>query len=92
MEHFYHFFQRSGADCQLLLTGGHRDLYFMRSDGPMNRLLLELNLKNLILVEKTMLPRLVEIEKTRLEGFDAYHYYDWTAFLRSQEFFLHILS
>jgi Glycosyltransferase 61 len=94
VEHFYHFF--FGALVPLvnhLLADDHKELYFMRSCGPMNRLLLELGMENLILVDKATLPCLIHLfGKTTLEGYDGDRYYDQSVFLKIRDFLLHRLG
>jgi hypothetical protein len=90
VEHFYHFF--FGALVPLanyLSTDDRKDLCFVRSCGPMNRHLLNLNLDSLVIVDKASIARLAKVfKRTLLHGFDEPQYYDRGIFLRSRDFIM----
>jgi hypothetical protein len=94
LEHFYHFFYGGLVPLAYYLsTGRDKDLYFLRSCGPMNRLLLELDLENLVLVEKATMHRLVRsFGKTVLNGLDAPPYYNQNVFAAARDFLLQKLG
>lgn len=94
VEHYFHFF--FGALIPLanyLSTNRRKNFYFVRSCGPMNRHLLDLNWIDLVIVNKAFIPPLRGVfGSTILEGFDAPEYYDQSVFLRSRDFLLNNLD
>ena len=89
-EHFFHFFFGILVPLITHMATSHgRTFYFVRSCGPMNRILHELNLDNLAIVDKASMPRLERyFRKTTLSGFDNPAHYDLDVFLRARRLLL----
>jgi Glycosyltransferase 61 len=90
VEHYYHFmFGFLIPLAHYLSQTRESDIYFLRSCGPMNQKLLELNISKLIFVTKETLPRLFKDYKvTSLIGFDWHDYYNLTVFMQSRAYLL----
>lgn len=89
-EHYWHFFLGILIPfANYLASGANKDLYFVRSCGPMDRFWRELKLDNVAIVDKTAIPQLAKyIQKTTLDGFDGPAHYNMKAFQNARAFLL----